>query len=106
MKEKQIDMSLVNLTLKKIMGEEEDNYLTYMRLLTPAQRKIITAIAKEGRISQPLASSFTSKYQLPAISTIRSSLAKLIEDDLVLFDHNDYSVYNRFFMLWLSQRGV
>ena len=106
MKEKQIDMSLVNLTLKKIMGEEEDNYLTYMRLLTPAQRKIITAIAKEGRISQPLASSFTSKYQLPAISTIRSSLAKLIEDDLVLFDHNDYSVYNRFFMIWLSQRGV
>lgn len=100
----EIGMEDVNICLQKILLEGEDEYVTYMRLLTSAQRRVITAIAKHGKTSQPLAADFIKQYNLPAFSTVRSNIQNLVEHDLILFDANEYSVYNRFFMLWLRER--
>ena len=99
-----VTMQDVNQCLDKILIESEDEYLTYIQLLTSSQIQVITAIAKEGKALQPFATHFLTKYPLPALSTVRSSLNRLVEDDIVLYDMDEYSIYNRFFMLWLKRR--
>lgn len=101
--QKQITKSLVNKVLNEIIDENEATFQTFMRLITPAQARLLKAIAKEGTVRQALGSSFISKHQLGATSTIRSAIQSLVEKELVLDCQGDYQVYDRFFSLWLKR---
>ena len=100
---KQITESLVNKVLNEIIDENEATFQTFMRLITPAQARLLKAIAKEGTVQQALGSSFISKHQLGATSTIRSAIQSLVEKELVLDCQGGYQVYDRFFSLWLNR---
>lgn len=100
---KQITKSLVNKVLNEIIDENEATFQTFMRLITPAQARLLKAVAKEGTVQQALGSSFISKYQLGATSTIRSAIQSLVEKELVLDCQGAYQVYDRFFSLWLNR---
>ena len=101
--QKQITKSLVNKVLNEIIDENEATFQTFMRLITPAQARLLKAIAKEGTVQQALSSSFISKHQLGATSTVRSAIRSLVEKELVLDCQGDYQVYDRFFSLWLNR---
>ena len=101
--QKQITKSLVNKVLNEIIDENEATFQTFMRLITPAQARLLKAIAKEGTVQQALGSSFISKHQLGATSTIRSAIQSLVEMELVLDCQGGYQVYDRFFSLWLNR---
>lgn len=101
--QKQITKSLVNKVLNEIIDENEATFQTFMRLITPAQARLLKAIAREGTVQQALSSSFISKHQLGATSTIRSAIQSLVEKELVLVCQGDYQVYDRFFSLWLNR---
>lgn len=100
--QKQITKSLVNKVLNDIIDENEATFQTFMRLITPAQARLLKAIAKEGTVQQALGSSFISKHHLGATSTVRSAIQSLVEKELVLNCQGDYQVYDRFFSLWLN----
>ena len=101
--QKQITKPLVNKVLNEIIDENEATFQTFMRLITPAQARLLKAIAKEGTVQQALGSSFISKHQLGATSTIRSAIQSLVEKELVLDCQGNYQVYDRFFSLWLNR---
>ena len=101
--QKQITKSLVNKVLNEIIDENEATFQTFMRLITPAQARLLKAVAKEGTVQQALSSSFISKHQLGATSTVRSAIRSLVEKELVLDCQGDYQVYDRFFSLWLNR---
>lgn len=101
--QKQITKSLVNKVLNEIIDENEATFQTFMRLITPAQARLLKAIAKEGTVQQALGSSFISKYQLGATSTVRSAIQALVEKELVLDCQGAYQVYDHFFSLWLKR---
>ncbi len=101
--QKQITKPLVNKVLNEIIDENEATFQTFMRLITPAQARLLKAIAKEGTVQQALGSSFISKHQLGATSTIRSAIQSLVEKELVLDCQGGYQVYDRFFSLWLNR---
>ena len=101
--QKQITKPLVNKVLNEIIDENEATFQTFMRLITPAQARLLKAIAKEGTVQQALGSSFISKHQLGATSTIRSAIQSLVEKELVLDCQGGYQVYDRFFSLWLKR---
>ena len=101
--QKQITKPLVNKVLNEIIDENEATFQTFMRLITPAQARLLKAIAKEGTVQQALSSSFISKHQLGATSTVRSAIRSLVEKELVLDCQGDYQVYDRFFSLWLNR---
>ncbi|MCF0195940.1 MAG: ATP-binding protein [Bacteroidaceae bacterium] len=92
---------MVEAALQKILREEDDNFDAYHRLMTAAQRKIMLAIAREGVVSQPYAAAFIKRYNLPAVSTVKSSLKTLVDNEFLLSERGAISVYNRFFGLWL-----
>ena len=99
-----ITRAVVNKVLMGIIDENEATFQTFMRLVTPAQAKLLRAIAKEGSVQQALSQSFISQYGLGATSTVRSAIQSLIEKELVLDCQGAYQVYDRFFALWLKRK--
>lgn len=102
MAESDITLSDVNNALQKILREEDENFYVYSRVMTPAQRKVMSAIAKRRMVDKPYASSFLQEYKLPAISTVKSCIKYLTDNEFLISDRESLSVYNRFFMLWLA----
>ena len=98
-----ITVSVIDRVLTGIVDENEATYQTFMRLVTPAQAKLLRAIAMEGSVQQALSQSFIRQYHLGATSTIRSAMKKLVEKELVLDTQGTYQIYDRFFALWLKR---
>lgn len=89
--------------LAMILREEEDNFYTYIQLMTPAQLKTLKAIARERELRGPITAELLRRHELPAASTVRSCLKTLHEKEFLVEERGVFSVYNRFFMLWLSR---
>ena len=98
-----ITTSHIDTALNEIVDENEATFQTFMRLVTPAQTKLLRAIAKEGSVMQALSHSFINQYNLGATSTIRSAIKTLVEKELLLDTQGAYQVYDRFFALWLKR---
>ena len=87
-----------------IVDENEATFQTFMRLVTPAQAKLLRAIAKEENVRQAFSQSFINRYHLGATSTVKSALKVLVEKELVLDALGAYQVYDRFFAFWLKNK--
>ena len=101
--EPSISMDVIDKVLTGIVDENEATFQTFMRLVTPAQAKLLRAIAREGSVQQALSQHFISQYGLGATSTVRSAVKTLVEKELVLDIQGAYQVYDRFFSLWLKR---
>ena len=99
-----ISKDIVDNVLMGIVDENEATFQTFMRLVTPAQAKLLRAIAKEENVRQAFSQSFINRYHLGATSTVKSALKVLVEKELVLDAQGAYQVYDRFFALWLKNK--
>ena len=97
-----IEYNDVVLALNQILEENTEAYQTYCHLITDRQLQVIRAVAKEGAVNEPGSNVFLQKYQLGAYSTVRSAMAALEEKELLYCENGIYSVYDKFFGLWLS----
>ena len=64
------------------------------------------AIAREGKATSVTGGEFINKHKLISASSANSALKGLLEKDFVTVDRNVYSVYDRFFALWLRFKGM
>lgn len=86
----------------------EENALTYHDLLasqTDAARRVLKAIASEGVAKEISGKAFCERHDLPAGSTVRSTLADLVSRDLVDRGEDGCRVYDRFFAQWLRNES-
>lgn len=91
--------------MAQIIEENDATYHTYLNLITRAQGRVTWAIACEGQVSELLAQGFLTTYQLGATSTVKSAAKALVEKELLLREGDAYQVYDRFFALWLQEKG-
>lgn len=91
--------------LAMILREEDENFYTYTKLMTAAQLKTLKAIARERELHAPITAELIRRQELPAASTVRSCIKTLHEKEFVVEERGVYSVYNRFFMLWLRNQA-
>lgn len=89
-------------TQESILKERSPEYMTLQRLLSPNQAALLIAIAKEHTIASPTAMEFVIRHQLSALSTVRQSLAVLVDKELVHQDDDGYRVTDVFFGHWLA----
>ena len=86
-----------------------ENALVYRDLLmsqSTAERALLQAIAREGRVKGISGKGFIERHRLPAASTIRSAASALIKRELLYSDANGVIVYDRIFARWLARAGV
>jgi AAA+ ATPase superfamily predicted ATPase len=94
----------LNRVIADVLEEENATYKTYCDLLTKGQLRVLTAIAKERKITTLTNSYFLKKYNLTAASSVKLAVKSLIDKSLILKDENgNYFVYDRFFALWLER---
>jgi len=101
-----VDFVDVETIITETLKEENATYKTYCELISKGQLKLLSAIAKEKTVTALFENGFMQKYGLSAPSSVRQALNALIEKNLILSnDQNEYFVYDRFFSLWLEQKG-
>ena len=71
--------------------------------LPERQKKVLKAIAFEGRCVNILSGEFARKYRLPSVSSVNSALKGLQERNLLMVDRDAYSVYDKFLAAWLRR---
>ena len=79
------------------------SYEGLLPFLTPSQKALLRAIAREEPVDQPLRSDFIKKHDLPSTSTIKSALETMQRKELVYRTDKGYIIYDRFFSLWLKR---
>lgn len=70
------------------------------------QRDVFLAIASEKSAREVTGSSFIRKYGLVSPSSVSSAVKSLLDKDFITNDKGAYSVYDKFFLLWLSRQGL
>ena len=100
-----IDIQEVQEVIQNLVNENAYTYQNYCRLFTNHQLATLKAIAIEREVKEPNSKTFLSKHNLSAASTIRSAIKVLVEKEFIYEESGVYSVYDRFFSIWLSQSG-
>jgi len=94
----------VDSVLHDILREESATYKTYCGMLPAGQLRVLRAVAAERNAVSPTGSAFIRRHALGATSSVKLALNALCDKALVLKDDNGhYSVYDRFFGLWLAR---
>lgn len=97
-----IEIKDIDLIFREIVAENEASFQTLLRMLTPVQRKLLRAVAREGEAAEVTGKSFLSKHKLGAASTVNSAVKSLVDKEIVIDQNGKYSVYDRFLALYLT----
>ena len=107
---KKIGREAIDQIKYKILKENEMVFYNYQRLLSPQQWKLLKAVGVEGLVHAPTSAAFIQKFQLGAHSTVRLSLEKLLDLDMIyeIIDvhtgKSSYAVYDVFLGRWIRQK--
>ena len=98
------DSVFVNKIIAELTEEGIFAYQNLIEAYTVNAIKLLKAISKEGYVAEINASSFLSKYDLGAASSVNTSLKRLLEREVIYKSEKGYIVYDRFMALWLRRQ--
>jgi uncharacterized protein len=103
---KQVTLENIQSVCASLLAQNENTWYQYRSLLTKAQWNLLTAIAKEEKVTKPHASQFIKKYDLDSASLIKRGLEALLTKEMVYYYTQTkepfYAVYDKFLMRWLQ----
>ena len=97
--------AMIEPAIDTFLQMSSEAYATLLRQMPEKQRNVFLAIAAEGQVKGISGGKFVRKYNLPSTSSVVSAVKGLLEKDFVTQNDNVYSVYDRFFQLWLDTRS-
>lgn len=92
----------IQRALDEILSQMNFTYSSLLFQLPSKQKEVLVAICKEGKIKEVTSSKFLHAYKLTA-SSVQGALKGLLDKDFVTMELGVYSVYDRFFELWLKK---
>lgn len=78
-------------------------YQGMVSLLSERQKEVLFAIAKAGKAFEITSTKFIKENALFSSSSVQSAVRQLVEKELITKEGSVYSVYDRFFGLWLAE---
>ena len=98
------EVAMVDEVISLIIDSNKYTYSENMFRLPEKQGKLLIAIAKDGYVMAPTSSEFVKKHNLISASSIQAALRGLIEKDFVTRNEQGYTVYDKFFEIWLKEK--
>ena len=95
-------MEMIDKAIDTYLQLSSAYYGELLRQMPEKQRNVFLAIAAEGQVKSISGGKFVHKYHLPSTSSVVSAVKGLLEKDFITHDNNVYSIYDRFFQLWLE----
>ena len=99
-------MQMVDPCINELIDFSSDTYESLLYQMPEKQREVFLAIAKESDVKNISGSTFVRKYSLVSASSVLSAVKGLLEKDFITQDKNIYSVYDKFFTLWLKRKNI
>ncbi|MDX2190188.1 MAG: AAA family ATPase [Bacteroidota bacterium] len=100
---KQLTIEHVKDVSELIFIENETFYINYRSLLTQPQWLLLKAIAKEDGASHLQSKEFIEKHHLSTHATVKRSLEKLLDTEMVFETEGTYYVQDVFLSRWLEK---
>lgn len=88
---------------QNIIQVQEGTYQMQLNMLSPKQKSLLQAIAREGKVKSVTSGSFIKKHSLDSTSSVQSALKGLLEKEVVTHDDGFYHVSDYFFGLWIKE---
>ena len=95
-------LDMVDMAIDTYLQLSSAYYSELLRQMPEKQRNVFLAIAAEGQVKGVSSGKFVRKYHLPSASSVVSAVKGLLEKDFITQNENGYSVYDRFFQLWIE----
>lgn len=89
-----------------IIRISSDTYESLLYQMPVKQRDVFLAIAAENKAKEVTGSAFIRKYALLSPSSVSSAVKALLDKDFITNDMGEYSVYDKFFQMWLARKGL
>jgi len=89
-------------TIKNRIFSYETLFSEILNLLPERQKEVLNAVAKEGKAKNITSGEFVKKYALHSTASTQTAARQLLEKEILTREGNTYSVYDRFFGLWLQ----
>lgn len=104
-----ITREVISREIKKLFYENESLFYTFRELLTPPQWQLLTSIAREEVVFNPMSTAFISAYKLGAVGTVKRSLDSLLAKEMIYKEYDKdgkgyYCVYDLFLSRWLANK--
>lgn len=98
----EFDIEDVDNAVSTIITNNEFLYKSLLYQLTTKQKQLLFAISEEKEAESILSSQFLKRYNFSA-STVQTAINLLLDRDFVTKEENRYSVYDKFFDIWLRK---
>ena len=93
----------VNTAVDNILAQLNFTYSSLLFQLPPKQKEVLIAICKEGKAQEITSSKFLKIYKLTA-SSVQGAIKGLLDKDFVTNELGVYSIYDKFFDIWLKKQ--
>lgn len=97
---------MIDEAIDFIVRLSSDTYESLLYQMPVKQRDVFLAIASERNAREISGSRFVKKYGLLSSSSVSSAVKGLLDKDFITNELGSYSVYDKFFLLWLESRGM
>ena len=98
-----VDETKLPAAYRYIFAHEGSSYETYMKILTPQQRRVMRALATTGG-KHVLSGEFMDRAGVHNASSVKKALARLIEIGHVYHFKDEYKFVSPFFCEWIRRR--
>lgn len=95
--------SLLTEVTQEILQQEIPVFSVYQQLLTAFQWKLLVALAKSERVTNPLSQDFLNQNSLGAASSVSAALRTLEKKDFVIYENRYYTLHDTLLMRWLQR---
>lgn len=96
------DLEKIRHALDYSVSINSSIYREILSNIPERQKEVLFAIAKEGKVKQPMSGDFIKSNTLLSASSVQGALRKLLEIDLLTKEDNIYSVNDKFLELWIK----
>jgi len=105
-KECKCSLEMVEPAIDFVVRLSSDTYESLFYQMPQKQRAVFLAVAAEGKAIEVMGGAFVKRHGLVSASSVSSGLKGLLDKDFITNENGVYSVYDKFFQIWLSKRGL
>lgn len=97
------DETMLEEAQRNVILAQRQSYLEQMAALSPRQKQLLQAIARDGKAANITSQEFVARHRLPSASSVQSAARQLLADDVITRDGDSYRVCDYFLSAYLAK---
>ena len=100
---KEYGLQVMEEAISSIIESNDFTYAEKMFQLPEKQKELLMAISRDEKATKITSTNFVKRHKLYSTSTVQSACNALLDKDLITEENGVYSVYDKFFGIWLRE---